>query len=64
MLGQKANFNKFKSIEIIPSIISDHYVMKLEINHRRRNKKKTYYMDTKQHATKNRMGQFGKQERN
>ena len=27
--------------------------MKLEINHRKRNEKKTDYMETKQHATKN-----------
>ena len=26
--------------------------MKLEINHRERNQKKTHYMETKQHATK------------
>ena len=27
--------------------------MKLEVNHRKRNEKKTDYMETKQHATKN-----------
>ena len=37
ILGQKANLNKFKNIEIISSIFSDHNGMKLEINHRKRN---------------------------
>ena len=30
--------------------------MKLEINHMKRNEKKTYYMQTKQHATKKKNG--------
>ena len=38
-LGYQTNLNKFKSIEIISSIFSDHG-MKLEINHRKRNDKK------------------------
>ena len=41
ILGHKANLNKFKSIEIISSSFSDHNGMKLEINHRKRNEKKT-----------------------
>ena len=40
ILGHKLNFNKFKSIEIISSIFSDHNGMKLDINHRKRNGKK------------------------
>ena len=40
ILGHKANLNKFRSIEIISNIISDHNGMKLEINHRKRNEKK------------------------
>ena len=39
ILGHKANLNKFKSIEIIPSIFSDHNGKKLVINHRKRNEK-------------------------
>ena len=35
--------------------------MKLEINHRKRNEKKTDYMETKQHAAKKPMGQRGNQ---
>ena len=38
--GTKHNLNKFKSIEIMSSIFSDHNGMKLEINHRERNEKK------------------------
>ena len=44
ILGHKTNLNKFKSIEIISSIFSDHSGMKLETNHRKRNKKN---METK-----------------
>ena len=34
MLGHKKSLNKFKKIEIISSISSDHNVMRLEINHK------------------------------
>ena len=34
MLGHKASLSKFKKIEIISSIFSDHNAMKLEINYR------------------------------
>ena len=40
ILGDKASLKKFKSIEIISSIVSDHNGIKLEINHRKRNEKK------------------------
>ena len=40
ILGHKANLNKFRSIEIISSMFSDHNAMKLEINHRKRNEQK------------------------
>jgi len=40
ILGHKNNLNKFKSTEIISSILSDHNSMKLEISYRRRNEKK------------------------
>ena len=51
--GAQTNLNIIKSIEIISSIFSDYNDMKLEINHRKRNEKKTYYVETRQHATKN-----------
>jgi len=41
ILGHNAKLNKFESIEINSSIFSDHNGMKLEINHRKRNEKKT-----------------------
>ena len=40
ILGHKANLNKFKNIEVISSIFSDHNGMKLEIQHRKRNEQK------------------------
>ena len=40
ILGHKANLNRFRSIETISSIFSDHNGMKLEINHGKRNEKK------------------------
>ena len=57
ILAHKTHLNKFKSKEIISNIFSDHNDLKLEINHRKRNEKKTGYMQTKQHATRKPMGQ-------
>ena len=45
---------------IISRIFSEHNYMKLEIKQRRINEKKIYHMETKQHATKNSMGQCSK----
>ena len=39
-MEHKTNLSKFKSIEIISSIFSDHNGTKLGINHRKRNEKK------------------------
>ena len=36
VLGHKTAFNKYKRIEIIPCIFSDHNTMKLEINHKKK----------------------------
>ena len=36
MWGNKASLGKFKKIEIISSIFSDHNAMKLEINYKKR----------------------------
>ena len=38
IIGHKSNLSKFKKIEIIPSIFSDHNAMRLDINYK---KKKT-----------------------
>jgi exonuclease III len=42
ILGHKASFSKYKKIEIIPLILSDHNALKLEIN----NKKSVKNMQT------------------
>ena len=39
ILGYKTRINKFKKIEIISSIFSDHNAMKLEINHKKNTEK-------------------------
>jgi hypothetical protein len=39
ILGHKANLSKYKKIEIIPCILSDHNALKLEINNKNSNKK-------------------------
>ena len=39
MLGHKTSPNKFKKIEIISSIFSDHNAIKLEINHKKNTEK-------------------------
>ena len=41
MLGNKASLNKFKKIEIITSIFSDHKAKKLEMNHEKKTGKVT-----------------------
>ena len=64
ILEHKTNLNKFKSIEIISSIFSEHNDMKLEINYSKRNEKKIDCMETKQHATKKQMGQWWNLNRN
>ena len=52
MLGHKASLSKFKKIEIISSIFSDHSVMRLKINHRKKNYKKHKHVEAKKYATK------------
>ena len=36
ILGHKSSVGKFKKIEIIPSIFSDHNVLRLDVNYRRK----------------------------
>ena len=36
ILGHKSSFGKFKKIEIIPSIFSDHNAVRLDLNYRRK----------------------------
>ena len=42
ILGHKSSLGKFKKIEIISSIFSDHNAMRLEINYREKNVKNTH----------------------
>ena len=41
LLGRKARLSKFKKIEIISSIFSDHDAMRLEINYKKKKLQKT-----------------------
>ena len=52
MLGHKANLSKFKKIEIISSIFSNHNTRRLEINYKKKNCKKQEHAEAKQYATK------------
>jgi exonuclease III len=39
ILGHKASLSKYKKIEIIPCILSDHNAIKLELNNKNKDKK-------------------------
>ena len=52
ILGHKSNLRKFKKIEIVSSIFSDHNAMRLDINYKKKNCKKHKHMEIKQHITK------------
>jgi exonuclease III len=39
ILGHKASLSKYKKIEIIPGILSDHKAVKLELNNKSKDKK-------------------------
>ena len=48
ILGHKSSLGKFKKIEIISRIFSDHSAMRLEVNYREKNVKKHKHMEAKQ----------------
>ena len=52
MLGLKASLGKFKKIEIVSSIFSNHNAMRLGINYRGKKRKKHKHMEAKQYITK------------
>ena len=52
MLGHKVSLGKFKNIEVISSIFSDHNTMILEINYKGKNVKKQKHVEAKQYVTK------------
>ena len=54
ILGHKSNFSKFKKIEILSSIFSDHNARRLDIDckEKKKNCKKHKHMEIKQHVSK------------
>ena len=52
ILGPKSSLGKFKKIEIISSIFSNHNAMSLEINYRGKNREKHKHMEAIQYVTK------------
>ena len=54
ILGHKSNLSKFKKMEIISSIFSDHNAMRLDINYKKEKKncKKHKHMEIKKHISK------------
>ena len=52
ILGNKSSLGKFKKIEIISSIFSDHNAMRLEMNYRGKKRKTDKHMEAKQYVTK------------
>ena len=53
ILGYKSNLSKFKKIEIISSIFSDHNAMRPDINYKKKkNCKKRKHMEIKQYVSK------------
>ena len=66
-LGHKMSLNKFKSIEIISSISSDHEGIKLELNYRKKNWEKkwiTWRLNSILKKKKKTMGQWWNQRGN
>ena len=51
ILGQNSSLGKFKKIEIISSIFSDHNAMRLDINYRKKICKKYKHMEATQYIT-------------
>ena len=52
ILGHKSRLGKFRKIEIISSIFSNHSAMSLDINYRKKNCKKYKHIEAKQYAAK------------
>ena len=52
ILGHKSSLGKFKKIENISSIFSNHNAMRLDINYRKKIWKKYKHMEAKQYTTK------------
>ena len=52
ILGHISNLSKFKKIEIISSIFSNHNAMRLDTNYKKKTLEKHKYMEVKQHLSK------------
>ena len=52
ILGHKSSLGKFKKIETVSSIFSDHNTLRLDINYRKKIWKKYKHMEAKQYTTK------------
>ena len=53
IMSHKSNLSKFKKIEIVSSIFSDHNAMRLDINYKeKKNYKKHKHMEIKQYISK------------
>ena len=51
-LGHKSKLSKFKKIEIVSSIFSNHNAMRLDIIYKEKNCKKHKHLEIKQHISK------------
>jgi hypothetical protein len=49
ILEHKASLSKYKKTEIIPCILSDHNILKLELNNKNNSKKTCKQLETEQH---------------
>ena len=52
ILGHKSSLGKFKKIEIVSSILSDHNATRLDISYRKKICKKYKHMEAKEYITK------------
>ena len=52
IFGHKSSLGKFKKIEIVSSIFSEHNAMRLLINYRKKSVKNKKHMEAKQYTTK------------
>ena len=52
ILGHRSSLGKFKKLEIVSSIFSDHNAMRVDINYRKNICKKYKHMKAKQYTTK------------
>jgi exonuclease III len=51
ILGHKASTSKYKKIEIIPCILSEHNALKLELNNRKKQQKICKQLESEQHIS-------------